>query len=402
MMIKAYFCRNHEHNRLLINESPCQQAPGSVKWKHIPMKPISQILIYKHQSIIKHKKFHMQSRENNLNILRLIAAILVIVNHGYGFEGYEADPLKKLTGDLSIGNLGVLIFFLISGYLITQSWIKNPEPSYFMLNRVLRIYPALICVVLVSVFLVGPAFTSLSISAYFSDPATYEYLWNLSLLKMKLTLPGVFDGKGTPHIVNLPLWTLVFEFSMYIVALVLGLAGLLTSHSRKALVLWFLFIVANVYYMTHIPLNLYILKINVNYFTLFFIYFFGGALYFLYQHKIPMKPAILAMLAVLWLFSFRSIAFSLVSFLFISYSVFFMGFHMKQFGLFVTRHGDYSYGTYLYGYIVQNILYHFFADRLGLFTGIVASLLLVLPVAMLSWHLVESKAIKLKRYLGNT
>ncbi len=86
-------------------------------------------------------------RANNFDALRLLAALSVVFSHSFLIaEGSEAnEPFVWLTGNQCIlGLVGVFVFFVISGYLVTESWCRSPAPGWFALRRGLRIYPGLI------------------------------------------------------------------------------------------------------------------------------------------------------------------------------------------------------------------------------------------------------------------
>lgn len=95
-------------------------------------------------------------------------------------------------GSVWIGAIAVNGFFAISGFLVAASLVRRGVVDY-MISRALRIFPALIICVFVSVFIIGPLFTTLPLSDYFSHPKTWDYLGNaLGVLTMEWKLPGVF------------------------------------------------------------------------------------------------------------------------------------------------------------------------------------------------------------------
>jgi peptidoglycan/LPS O-acetylase OafA/YrhL len=120
-------------------------------------------------------------------MLRLIAALLVLYGHSFAFYGNPPESFLNLA---SYGGLGIDIFFIISGYLIVKSWDSTPSARKFIIKRSLRIFPALIVVVLISMFIFGPIFTTLPINGYFSHPQFWSYLKNI-ILSPVFYLPGV-------------------------------------------------------------------------------------------------------------------------------------------------------------------------------------------------------------------
>src|SRR5438309_4068954 len=97
-------------------------------------------------------------RANNFDALRLLAALSVVFSHSFLIaEGSEAnEPFVRITGNQCIlGLVGVFVFFVISGYLVTESYCRHPAPGRFALRRTLRIYPGLIVNVLICALLLG-------------------------------------------------------------------------------------------------------------------------------------------------------------------------------------------------------------------------------------------------------
>jgi peptidoglycan/LPS O-acetylase OafA/YrhL len=152
-------------------------------------------------------------RINSFDALRLLAAWLVIWGHGYILSGkFEEVPR---IGGLDASVLGVAIFFVISGYLIWKSWFRAANWYEFLAARVLRIFPALFVVVLVTVLIMGPIVTSLSLQEYFGNPLTYIYLLNVFIVEPQYVLPGVFETLPFTSAVNGSLWTLRAELFCY-------------------------------------------------------------------------------------------------------------------------------------------------------------------------------------------
>src|SRR5437868_14731690 len=119
------------------------------------------------------------SRANNFDALRLIAALSVVFSHSFLIaDGSEAnEPFVWLTGNQCIlGLVGVLVFFVISGYLVTESWCRSPLPGRFLLRRTARIYPGLVGSIAICAFVIGPLVPALPLAADFHAPELRESL----------------------------------------------------------------------------------------------------------------------------------------------------------------------------------------------------------------------------------
>lgn len=144
----------------------------------------------------------------------------MIFGHAYHIVGrpFENPIVAGYPGQ----TLGVVIFFSISGYLITASWSRTKNPISYLAARSLRIFPALV-VVLVCMLVVGPLVTTLTTSAYFDHPATWSYLSHI-ILRPQYELPGVWATQPYPNAVNGSLWTLPAEFFCYLLVPLVFLA----------------------------------------------------------------------------------------------------------------------------------------------------------------------------------
>lgn len=111
-------------------------------------------------------KQSLSHSNNNFDFLRLLGALLVIISHSYALTLAGKDPLFQLTGSEPFSFLGVAMFFVISGFLITQSGHYDPT-RHFIWKRFLKIIPGLIGVSLFTVFILGPVVTTVPIKEYF-------------------------------------------------------------------------------------------------------------------------------------------------------------------------------------------------------------------------------------------
>jgi peptidoglycan/LPS O-acetylase OafA/YrhL len=178
-------------------------------------------------------------RTDNFLPLRHLAAMLVIYGHSYALTRHppgDADVLAKLMPGFYAGNFAVYLFFAISGFLVTLSLIRHPGPylvgvSRYVRNRVLRVYPAYLACLLVCVFVIGAAFTTLPLHEYLRAEGTWQYLTrNLQPVTLAWDLPGVFEDNAYPKVVNGTLWSLSLEVRWYFY---LGLLAALTIVRRR-------------------------------------------------------------------------------------------------------------------------------------------------------------------------
>jgi len=334
---------------------------------------------------------------NNFDFVRLFAASLVVVQHSFDLLGYyDAEPLRHAThGNLSLGTLGVYLFFVMSGYLITQSMFQSRDYKTYFAKRTLRIFPALILDILIAVLLFGTLSTTLPLREYFSDPLTLQYLANISLYHLSYNLPGVFaDHHYTA--VNGSMWTLCYEFTCYLLVALLFAAGLL---KRRALYLcaYAGLLAAWVLWLQKLPsLSSPSLSLNSTHLIILSLYFGAGALYYLYRDRVRYHSALAcALFIILALSLFTGRGLGVVPFVAIPYIL--LTFVLKPIrGISrVGRFGDFSYGTYIYSFPLQQMIIQFTAPR-SVAWMMLLSFALTIPFAALSWFVVERPALRLK------
>lgn len=149
-------------------------------------------------------------RRNSFDALRLLGATLVLLGHSFALTGGKSPEILGQGFHI----IGVKMFFIISGYLITKSWLRDPNFISYAMKRAFRIMPALLAVVILTVLVLGAILSS--DDGYFSNTETWKYLWRNSLLLPYHELPGVFDDNPWPKAVNGSLWTLPVEVIMYV------------------------------------------------------------------------------------------------------------------------------------------------------------------------------------------
>lgn len=345
--------------------------------------------------------YAFERKNNNFDFIRVLAAIGVVLSHSFDLSNHAALEPLRLSGANSVSFYSVRIFFIISGYLITGSAINTTSAISFFYKRILRIFPALIAVVVLSVFILGPWVTSLSAKAYFAQKQTYAYFSNIFLYSSEPYLPGVFQNNHE-KIVNGSLWTLVFEFTFYIGVFVLSKLNLL-SFRHFLLVSLCIVIWLETYYQNDAVLKAYFPSVNMSVAPLieFFIFFSLGVLYYLFRDKITFNRVFAIATALFFVISATMFppAFNrITTYLLLPYLVFFLSFQKSGLNH-IGKYGDYSYGIYIYAFPIQQLLLNFFPDIFP-WKLFLASFAITMVPAYLSWHFIESPAIRLKRAIN--
>ncbi len=340
-------------------------------------------------------------KNNNFNLIRMAAALAVLFGHSFALLRLP-EPLGQRLG-MSIGSISVDIFFIASGFLVTGSLLAKQSIADFIVARVLRIYPALAVVLMLSVLVLGPFFTTLPLDAYLEHPQTYSYFLRCMAMSREIAyyLPGVFDGNPYQGAVNGSLWTMVYEIRMYL--LLAGLWCACTLFRYKAVALFKALAVASVLASGVLVLIRHCNSQDGDPFPRLFFMFASGAAFWVLKEHIHLRGKWMATLSAALLISaltspqvfFAAYQFS------IAYALFYLAYvpagNIRRFN----AAGDYSYGVYIYAFPVQQAV-------IALLPGISPALLtlaavpVTLVLAALSWHTVEQPALKLRRLLAMT
>jgi peptidoglycan/LPS O-acetylase OafA/YrhL len=338
---------------------------------------------------------------NSFDVLRLLLAVMVIVTHSFDLTCHaEEEWLYRLTdGQLVFSYIGVRGFFVISGLLVAQSLFASSSWKSYLLKRCLRIFPALIVVILLSAFVLGPLITALPVSEYFSVPMLYDYLRNIYLYDYRKALPGVFESNPYSFSVNGSLWTLRYEFTMYL--------GLLAAYAlgvfrRWPLLIWLfalLFASRLLFYLwprfsgAVLPYANLVLSDTLD----LAIYFAAGVMLFYYKDRMRYTPLIFFAVLTAWLASFFTSHAMLFTYLCLPYLVIYAGLgswgkSLHPFG----KGNDISYGMYIYAFPVQQFIIWYTGGETGIVWLMILSVIITMPFAVASWFLVERPALRLK------
>ena len=342
------------------------------------------------------------ARNRILDFVRIGLAMLVLLAHAPELiDGNRSRELltRYAHAGISFGDLGVDFFFVLSGYLITRSWILDPRLKDYLVKRLLRILPGYIVAFVVSVLICGLVAPGLPRLAWFRElfhrPMIVHCAIDFFTLSTPRT-PPVFPGQGY-EAVNNSLWTLAFEFRCYLLVAFFGVLGLFRRRSAW-LITTLGFALAfpepawiGAHASRHYPALTWGVADDIR---LFFAFLVGGC-FFLYKRSIPLRASIAAGAALLLAVSLlMHIQFHLVLIVTGAYLLFTLErVHLPNTGWYA-KMPDISYGMYVYGWPVQQLCIWFLHPStwfLFLLSAVVS-----MVVGSLSWHFVERPMLALK------
>lgn len=336
-------------------------------------------------------------KSNSFDSLRLLGSLLVLIGHSMIVSGDKAPNI----GDIPLHSLGVVIFFVISGFLITQSWMSDRNAIRFLQKRALRIFPALVIVVTVTALLIGPLASSEPPSDYFRHGWTYRYILSNSVLITVWGLPGVFTTLPIAGQANGSLWTLPIEFGLYLIVPLIVFFN--RAVARASIVAIIILAIAIVLAKQRFPeiFTSNLMGIDVGKGLALAPYFLiGSALRLANFADWSSNIRILAFLAsaivvVVWALFAGELAWA------IAVAIFPMAILVVHVGLsdwlssrYLRQIGDLSYGLYLWSFPMQQLIKLYFDGHW--MHNLALSLPISLALAYASWHLIERTALRYK------
>ncbi len=335
----------------------------------------------------------MAHPDNNLGAVRTLSAALVVVGHSFALLGIPSPGWYGWP----IQAFAVMGFFVISGYLVSESWVRDPHLGRFLMRRGLRILPGLAAVLVLSMLVLGPIFTRLPLPEYLRHPGTWAHLWGLAMAPTYV-LPGVFVGLPVP-VVNGALWSLPIEVAMYLLVplyawprLMVWRRVLLPALLVATAVASFLFTVVYdhqvqpVVWASSIP------------FGLRYMWFFvlGAAVRLYGLERFLNTQAAMLLLAGLGVIGGAPWVVAALVMGVAPYALLSFGLTRAPLLGWVGRRADVSYGIYLWGFPVQQALIAVFGVSIGPLLLTAVGLPLAALMGFLSWHLIESPALRWK------
>ena len=351
----------------------------------------------------------LRGTDNALGLLRLVLASLVIFDHAFPLGGFGHDPFFDVTrGQASLGSLAVGGFFAISGYLIAKSGM-SADVVQFMWRRTLRIFPAYWLVLLVTALLVGPVLWVLdgeALGEYFiwggNGPVNYLTAnWTLNIgtygIHDLLTETTPYGQEINGSAFNGSLWTLIYEWNCYLIVAVLVMFGVMRNARVLVPAIAGFFLLMQVVAMVDFTaVGLIVPRLADPYMISLGLTFLTGSVIAVYSKSIPFDDRLGILAGLVLVVSLRYGGFSTIGTIAGAYFILYLGARLPAKVHWIGRKNDYSYGIYVYGFLVQQVLAYFGAYRLGYLAYALIALIISAGCAWVSWHLVEKRAMSLK------
>lgn len=364
-------------------------------------------------------------RHNSLNFIRLAFCLTVIVSHAITLGGYGSEWILGNRTTIAVPTL--YGFFCLSGFLIAASATRNTVPRYLW-QRFLRIMPAYWICLIVTAFIIGAiawihqthtASCSVFSCYYFighDGPFAYVY-HNFLLGWNQFNIGSTPSGGPVPYFWNNSVWTLLPEVLCYL--FLAGLASLKLLHRRGVVAglaggVWLVEVVLALWGPADIAHRFgpFVLTPVVVFGVLTLApAFLAGSLLYLYRDKVPDSGwlalgFVVVYVAGSWLPFFGNGETRFLHFLpgatsvmapALAYPLVWVGIHLPSLFQRVGARNDYSYGVYIYGWPVLQLLGMWGVQHWGYPVYTASALALSLALAILSWHLVEKRALSLKK-----
>lgn len=331
---------------------------------------------------------------NNFDFLRFMFASLVVLSHSYplGTGNEDREPLAVFTShQLTLGSLAVDCFFIISGFLISQSWVARPVPKLFLEKRVRRIYPGFIAATLLGAFVITPLFSDAGAAGI-----TFDFLLEFAgkTLRLIATTPGpAFQTNPAPGSVNGSLWSISYEFWCYIGILACGVGGvlrrprLLTAAFIGAMFLSFAFA-----WFHWNPGGSWLGRIlgYPPFWARLIPYFLAGMVFHAYRDRLKLSVRGAARCAIAFAVA-AQIPYAMIFVLPVTaaYLIFWFAYlpvaPLHRFA----KYGDFSYGIYLYSFPILQMLAFWHGTQFEPLALFAIGWPLSVVAAALSWHLLE-------------
>ncbi|WP_461356073.1 acyltransferase family protein [Bradyrhizobium sp. USDA 4454] len=330
-----------------------------------------------------------RNRPAGFDYMRIVLAASIVGLHSTNVTLGLGRALE-IQSTLRIGVAMILaLFFALSGFLVTASLLRCKSLISFLGLRLLRIAPALAVETTLSAVIIGSVFTELPLAQYFADPKFHVYFLNI-VGDIHYELPGLFLHNPLPELVNSQLWTVPYELWCYVI---LALLAVTTICFNRVAYLVFM-VIAQIALVGYDIARWDEVPIQLRPHLLVFC-FLAGVGFYLWRDKVPVHRTLCLFALVLCAAAMATGRGDALAPVPAAYIACYFG-AMNPRRSWIVSSGDYSYGLYLYGFVIQQCVATFGPPVQHWYLNILISLPLAFGVAVASWHLVEKHALRLR------
>jgi peptidoglycan/LPS O-acetylase OafA/YrhL len=362
-------------------------------WKEV--KPLSEVYNIK---------------KNLFDVLRFVFAIMVIYAHSFSLvknsEGAHEFVFDLTKGQTNAGSVAVLGFFVLSGFLTTQSIENSRGYIDYLKKRMLRVVPAFLVALVATALILGPIYTTKPVMEYLLNKSTWQYIWyniTFNIGENYMSTPnGLFNNAHYAGTANGASWTLPLEVSCYV--LLIFLSAFFFLRIRTLMLIFTLFVgflhflnMKYQYLPAHLPVKYFwaLGDFQLPHFLNFGFYYCAGSLIYLYRDKILYSHRFLVF-SLLALFCFIKLGHIGLGFMiFWPYIVIGVGisFSFQKFH----KLGDPSYGLYIYAFPIQQAISMTMGSNFSVYGLFFSSFIITFIFSMISWNFIEKPMLKLKK-----
>jgi len=341
-------------------------------------------------------------RNNAIGFLRTFLALLVILTHSFHLGGLGVDWVLRFGQDQeTIGGIAVKGFFVLSGFLITASYVRSPSVWRYMWQRFLRIMPGFWVALLVVALGFAPLMYRLQNGTLdgftlLNEGGSVDYIRSNFFLEIKqYEVAGLTARLPWPNAFNGSLWTLIYEAKAYLMVAVIGVFGLFKGRRSIVLagtaILYILHLIGTASQASLATLSPLFADKQLLILILFFMF---GSVWYLYQDKIVVQHKLGILAIFLYILGLRYSAHAILSPFTFTYMIMYLASHLpfKNFD----RKADFSYGIYIYAFPIQQLMSQLQMNKRGIVVYSLLSVMATIPLAVASYYFVEKPSLRLK------
>ncbi|WP_407306658.1 acyltransferase family protein [Desulfosporosinus sp. SB140] len=351
-------------------------------------------------------------KDNSFNLIRFLLAMMVIYSHSFVLLGHLNYAYPAILNYVNYFP-PVECFFIVSGFLVTQSLLESPSYGIYLLKRVLRIFPAFFVSLTVIAFIIGPIVSHTTIYNYFWAPGQ-DNPWNFVFKNITLNITGyswtirdVFSSNPFSLGLNGSMWTIKHEFAMYLILIVFSFFYFFKYRKLLLLTTFItgMLVILNLKYsysLVHLSgYKWWVISDNeyASFIKLLY-YFLTGSSIYIFMDKIYFSWRFIFLITMVLLFLFVNSNIHLLKYAFLvclPYLILALGlkFRLPSFG----KYGDFTYGLYIYAFPIQQLITYYFGSRLTIANYFILVFCITLFVSILSWKYIEGPSLHLKNVL---